>query len=128
MADDDWTKGTVSCYNCSGKKMQVMCGMPMLGCILCETYGKGFGLLNEEYCYKEVKIGDAIFTPPAYKCVHCEDTKKGSRQIFDKALIDEGCSDSCYLMPYVPVTCPACCKEQSDKDYEIAEKKYFKEN
>jgi hypothetical protein len=119
-------KGTVACYNClSGKKVRRMCGMIMAGCTLCETYGQGFGRLSAEYRYKEVKIGDEVFTPPAYECVHCQDTKKGRRQIFDKDLINEGCSDRCINMPWVPVACAGCCKEQSDKDYEAAKEKHF---
>jgi hypothetical protein len=98
----------------------------MFGCELCETYGQGDGELFAEYRYGEVKIGDKIFTPPTWSCLVCHDTKIASRQIWDEALEDAGCSDGGdHNMPLVKVACFKCCPDQSDQEFAIAEKEYY---
>lgn len=125
MQKQEQGKETVDCYNCTGSKSHSMCGMAMSGCTLCETHGTGHGDLFVEYSKMAVKIGDEMFTPPNYSCLQCEDTKKTSRQIYDKDMVDNGCSDPCFRMPWVDVACWKCCEEQSDKDLKVAKDKHY---
>jgi hypothetical protein len=126
----------VSCYNCTGKRMHSMCGMPMSGCVLCEKYGKGWGKLLRKYSTEKITITHdrnqtgkprtETFTPPAFKCLWCEDSKKTKQQIWDDSKADKGCSDGgAHNMPRVEVACHKCCPEAYEKEYSEAKKRYF---
>ncbi len=119
----------VDCYNCTGSNTRSMCGMPMLGCLLCQTHGKGFGSLLQEYRNKPVEIatknGIIKFTPPAYSCLTCKDSKRKKMMVYDKDKLDNGCSDACHNMPMFEVACYACCGDAHHTELEEAKAAYF---
>jgi len=75
----------VPCYNCTGAKSRYSCGIPMLGCLLCETYGDSDGNIEEAYSIGSVEIISGgktyTFNPPSYTCLLCCDTKKIETEI-----------------------------------------------
>jgi len=114
----------VKCYNCTGAKARYSCGILILGCLLCETYGDSNGNINEAYAKTSVDItsDDKIYTfnPPNYNCLLCEDTKKINTKIFVKEKYNYMCSDPCIDMPVVELSCSQCCPEENAKVQEQA--------
>jgi hypothetical protein len=118
------------CYECNGQNISTECGVPQLGCTLCDTYGPNNGYMLREYRYKTLhNITNGVqktFVPPPYECVECKDTKQSKYIVWDKKLEDPSWSDhGTGNMPYVNASCRECCKNTHTSDYEKATAEYF---
>lgn len=106
------------CYNCNGAKTDFMCSMPIMGCVLCRTYGDGEGNMLKKYRYRELEIEGIKLSPPMVTCIWCNDSKKIERNIWDHRMIDdEDQSDFAErYMPLVILPCFKCQNDQYEKD------------
>lgn len=113
----------VDCYNCSGANRIMVCGLPLLGCPVCEKYGDGWGNLNSDYPREPVIIDGVTYSPPPFDCVWCKDTGKFQRIIWDERLRNEHSSDyGHHLMPKRDLPCFKCYPDDFTSAYEEAKR------
>lgn len=125
---EDNMENLVDCYNCSGANVHLQCGLPMLGCNLCETHGNGFGKMHKDFRHKEVIIiknnTEHKFTPPPYECVWCKDEQNKKFTLWDNDFESNATDGGMHRMPRITALCNQCCKEKHKESYKSAKKEY----